>query len=196
LSPHLILGLFSLIVFVCFCLFLVLFLAPERAPEKTESEICETIAGLSLANTHAFDMLIGDSDYRVLRTKPELKAVSAKFRRDRRRIALLWLGELKKDVRLVWEFRRFLVRNGLPVTFREEAAIAFSGYFALLYLAAMSGIVFTCGPFVLAQTIRTARVPVERLSRLGAGLLARAPAAQKAQLELRWTKHVLAWNIG
>jgi hypothetical protein len=196
LSPHLVLGLFSLIVLVCLFLFLILFLAPEHAPAKTESEIRDTIVGLSLANVRDFGMLIGDSDYRVLRARPELKAVCAKFRRDRRRIALLWLGELKKDVRLVWEFRRFLVRNGLPVTFREEAVIALSGCFALVYLAAVRSVVFACGPFFLARTIRAARVPVERLSSRGAGLLARAPAPMRAQLEQRWTKHVLAWNMG
>jgi len=196
LSPHVIIGLFSLIVLVCLFLFLILFLAPERAPAKTESEIRDTIAGLSATNVRSFDMLFDDRDYRILRAAPELKAVCAKFRRDRRRIALLWLGGLQKDVLLVWEFRRFLVRNGLRVTFREEAAIALAGCFALLYLAAMHGVVFTCGPFALARTIRAARVPVERLSIQGAGLLARVPPPMRAQLAQRWTKHVLAWNLG
>lgn len=196
MSPHFVLGLFFLIILVCLFSFLILFLAPEREPERTESEIRDTIAGLSLANVRDFDMLIGESDYRALRAKPDLKAVCAKFRRNRRRIALLWLGELNRDVRVVWEFRRFLVRNGLSVTFREEAAIALSGCFALLYLAVMRSVVFACGPFALARTIRAARVPVKRLSSQGAGLLARAPAPVRAQLAQRWTKHVLAWNIG
>jgi hypothetical protein len=196
LSAHVVIALFSLLVFVCLFFFLALFLRPEHAPAKSESDIGHSIAGLSSANARDFAMLIGDSDYQVLRARPELKFVCARFRRDRRRIALLWLGELQKDVRLVWEFRRFLVRNGLVVTFREEAAIAFGSCFAIMYLATLRVAVFVCGPFVLARTIRAARVPVEHLSSQGAGLLARAPAPVRAQLAQRWTKHVLAWNLG
>jgi hypothetical protein len=196
LSASFVIAVFFLLVLACLSLFLVLLLGPEHGDAPQRSEIGDAIAGLSATNVRSFDMLFDDRDYRMLRAEPELKTVCAKFRRDRRRISLLWLGGLQKDVRLVWEFRRFLVRNGLRVTFREEAAIALAGCFALLYLAAMHGVVFTCGPFVLARTIRAARVPVERLSIQGAGLLARVPPPMRAQLAQQWTKHVWAWNLG
>lgn len=194
MSASFVMVVFFLVVLACLALFLVLLLGTEHGYGPRRSEIGDTIAGLSSANVRDFDMLFDDRDYSMLRAEPGLKAVCVKYRRERRRIALLWLGGLQKDVRLVWEFRRFLVRNGLRVTFREEATIALAGCFALLYLAAMHGVVFTCGPFVLARTIRAARVPVERLSSQGAGLLARAPAPMRAQLRQRWSQHVLAWN--
>jgi hypothetical protein len=194
LSAYSVIVIFSLVVFACLSLFLVLLLQPEPAAAPQESEVRDTIAGLSAANAQHFDMLFGDGDYRMLRARPELKSVCAKFRRDRRRIALLWLGELHSDVLLVWEFRRFLVRNGLPVTLREEAAIGFTGCLALAYLNAIRLTVVFCGPFVLSSALRSAKRPVERLSSRGAGLLARVPAPMRASLKQRWTQHVVSWN--
>lgn len=191
-----IIGVFLLIVFAWLSLFLLLLLKPEASAAPREPELRGTIAGLSAASAQHFEMLFVDGDYRVLRARPKLKGVSAKFRRDHRRIALLWLGELQRDVLVVWEFRRFLVRNGLPVTFREEAAIGCGACFALAYLNVLQLTVFLCGPFVFSGAVRSAKVPVERLSGRGAGLLSRAPDAMRVQLQRKWTQHVVAWNVG
>lgn len=195
-SPHAIIAVFFLSVFVCVCVFLFLALAPEHAPARSHSESRASIAGLSVDKVCDLEVFFGDRDYLALRSRPELKPVCAKFLRDRRRITLLWLGELQNDVRLVWEFRRFLVRNGLPVTFREEVSIASGACFALLYLAVARAVVLACGPIALSRAIRTARVPVQRLSTRGADLLANIPAAVRAQIEQRWSRHVLVWNMG
>jgi hypothetical protein len=196
LSPYTLIAIFSIFILVFLCLFLVLFLRPEQSTQGRESQIRGTIAGLSAANAQQFDMLFGDGDYRVLRGRPELKAVSAKLRHDRRRVALLWLGELQRDVLVVWEFRRFLVRHGLPVTFREEAAIGCGACFALAYLNVLQMTVFLCGPFVFSSAVRSAKFPVERLSGQGAHLLSHAPDAVRVQLQRKWTQHVVAWNVG
>jgi len=183
-------------VFVCLSLFLLLLLKPEPSAAPQESQIRDTIAGLSSASATHFDILFGDRDYLMLRSRPELKGVSAKFRHDHRRIALLWLGELHRDVLVVWEFRRFLVRNGLPVTFREEVSIGCGACFALAYLNVLQMTVLLCGPFVFTGAVRSAKSPVERLSGQGAGLLSRAPDAVRAQLQSKWTQHVVAWDLG
>ena len=196
MSAEFVIALFFLAVFVCLGLSLFLVLRPEHPATQSEPEIRDTIAGLSAARAQSFQMLFGEADYTALRAKPELKLVSAKFRRDRRRIALLWLGELQRDVHVVWEFRRFLVRNGLSVTFREEAAIGGAACFALAYLNVARLIVFMFGPFALSGAVRSAKVPVERLSGRGAGLLSRAPDAMRVQLQRKWTQHVVAWNVG
>lgn len=194
MSAHGVVELFFFIAFACFILFLI-FLLNSQAPAQTRNpEIRDSIAGLSSTDAPNLEMLFADRDYRTLCARPELKIVSAKYRRDRRRIALLWLGELQRDVRLVWEFRRFLVRNGLPVTFREEAGIAFAGSFALIYLHVTRLTVFFCGPFVLSGALRHAGSPVSRLSSRGAGLLARAPADARVRLEQKWAQHVLSWS--
>jgi len=196
LSPLILIAVFSIFIVLSLFLFLVLFLRPEEPIEAREPEIRDTIAGLSASNFHSFDMLFGNRDYRALRSKKELKAVSAKYRREHRRVALLWLGELQRDVRVVWEFRRFLVRNGLQVTFREEAAIACEACFAITYLNVASLSVFMFGPFALSGAVQSAKVPVEHLSKRGAGLLARAPATMRAQLQKRWNQHVVACDVG
>lgn len=192
MSAHLVIVLFSLLVFACLFLFLLLLFKPQPSSATHDTEFRDSIAGLSAANVQHLEMFFGDGDYRLLGARPELKAVSAKFRRDRRRIALLWLGELERDVHLVWEFRRFLVRNGLQVTFREEVAIASGACFALMYLKAVWLTVFLWGPFALSGALRGAKAPVRQLSTRGAGLLAHAPAPMRAQLQQRWARHLAA----
>ncbi len=120
--------------------------------------------------------------------------MSIQLRRDRRRIALLWLSRLQRDVHIVWEFRRFLALNHFSVTVGEEIGIGCTACFALLYLEAARIIVFVCGPFALRKAIRNTKVPLELLSNCGAHLLARAPAALRTQLEQEWTQQVLAWD--
>jgi hypothetical protein len=181
-----------MVVLACLFLFVLLFLTTEYSQPKSDLETCNTINGLSVVSLLSLDL--ARDDYRALRARPELKSVCAQYRRDRRRIALLWLGELERDVRLVWEFRRFLVRNGLAVTFREEAAIALVGSLAMCYLKTVRLAVFLGGPFILPGALRAARLPVLRLSNRGAGLLAKAPADTKAQIERKWTQHVLSWS--
>src|SRR5713226_7609927 len=90
----------------------------SKHPHDNQSHV--PVAGLSAVFLPSFDIIVGNDDYRKLRTRPELKSVREMFWRDRRRIVLMWLDELRKDVHILWKFRRFLVRNGLLVTFREE----------------------------------------------------------------------------
>ena len=193
LSASIVITIFLSLALFCLSLLLLLFFKPETPSERNRIA-SPAIAGLSTTHLQQLDILLGNEDYRKLRATPDLKALSVKFRRDRRRIALLWLGELQRDVRIVWKFRRFLVRNGLPVTFREELAIAFGASLAVLYLKTVWFLVFVSGPFVLSEMIRSARLPVERLSMRGASLLARAPASTRTQIEQRWAKHVLAMH--
>lgn len=193
MSAHLVIAVFLLIVCGSLVLFLFLLLKPQQSPAERESELCDSIAGLSSASAPDFRTLFADTDYRMLSARPELKSICAKYRSDRRRIALLWLGELERDVLLVWEFRRFLVRNGLPVTFQEELGIAFAGSLALIYLNAIRFSVLLFGPFVLPGALHTAKSPVVRLSRRGAGLLDRAPADTRNRLQQKWSQHVLSW---
>jgi hypothetical protein len=189
LNAYIIIVLFSALVLACLSVFLVFLVRPDHRRDQ-RSESLHAVAGLSAEPAAIFV----NSEYFALRARPELKSVCAQYRRDRRRIALLWLGELERDVRLVWEFRRFLVRNGLAVTFREEAAIALGGSLAMCYLKTVRLAVFFGGPFILPRALRAARLPVVRLSNRGAGLLAKAPADTKAQLERKWTQHVLSWS--
>ncbi len=165
------------------CLLFVFFLRHDGTPKHpNDNQAHVPVAGLSAAFLPPFDIIVGNDDYRKLCTMPELKSVREMFWRDRRRIVL----------HILWEFRRFLVRNGLLVTFREEVRVIFTGLLALLYLKVVRAAVFIFGPFALHGALGNARLLVERLSIWGEGALARVPAARKAEIEQRWTQQLLA----
>jgi hypothetical protein len=168
----------------------------HRGTDKLSSEkqVRARIAGLSAVFVPSLAIIVGNDDYRMLSTRPELKSVRKRFWRQRRRIVLMWLGELQKDVHVLWKFRRFLVRNGLLVTFREEVGVVFTGLLALVYLKVMRTAVFIFGPFALHRALGNARLLVERLSRWGEAALARVPAARKAEIEQGWTQQLVAMS--
>jgi hypothetical protein len=179
------------------CLFSVFCLRHDRIGGKhpTDNRPHVLVAGLSAALVPPFEIIVGTDDYRKLRTIPELKTVRGMFWRDRRRIVLLWLDELRNDVHVLWEFRRFLVRNGLPVTFREEATVVFTGLLALLCLNVVRAAVFVFGPFAVQGALGYARLLVGRLSTWGLAALAHVPATRKAEIEERWTQQLLAMGM-
>jgi len=186
---------FLLLAFLCLFLFVFFFLRLDGIAAKNLTDQTHHVAGLSAAFLPPFDIIVGNDDYRKLRTMPELKSVREMFWRDRRRIVLMWLGELQKDVHVLWKFRRFLVRNGLLVTFREEVSVVFAGLLALLYLKVVRAAVFIFGPFALYGALGKARLLVERLSIWGEGALARVPATRRAEIEKRWTQQLLAMGM-
>ena len=177
------------------CLLFVFWHDGTVGKQSADNQAHAPVAGLRAAFLPPLDIIVGSDDYRKLRTIPELKSVREMFWRDRRRIVLMWLAELQKDVHILWKFRRFLVRNGLLVTFREEVGVVFAGLLALLYLKVVRAAVFIFGPFALHGALGNARLLVERLSIWGERALARVPAARKAEIEQRWTQQLLAMGM-
>src|SRR5690242_6568460 len=163
--------------------------------KSSDNQVHVPLAGLSGASLPPFDIIVGKEDYDKLVKIPELKPVSEMFWRERRRVVLKWLGELQKDVHILWRFRRFLVRNGLLVTFREEVGIVFTGLLALVYLKVIRAAVFIFGPFALHGALENARLLVERLSIWGERAFARVPAARKAEIEQGWTQQLVAMGM-
>lgn len=178
-------------------LFLLLVFTRERTAQEqsTDREAHVPIAGLSAAFLPPFDIIVGSDDYRRLLNTPELNSVCAMFRRDRRRIVLMWLDDLRKDVHILSQFRRFLVRNGLRVTFQEEASVVFRGLLALLYLSVVRAAVFAFGPFALQRALGNVRLLVEQLSSWGVAALSRMPDTRKAEIVHRWTEQLMALGI-
>jgi hypothetical protein len=181
---------------VCFCAFVFLFLFQGELPSEVDHACRSHVAGLKSVYFPPFDVLAGYEDYRALVRRPELKSVSTRFRKERRRIVLMWLQELRRDLRLVWEFRKFLVRNGLPVTLRDELAVGLTAFAALTYIGILSLTVFVVGPFVPRGVLRKVRAPVERLSIQSAALLSRTTNKTRLQIEEMWAQHLLKWNAG
>lgn len=181
---------FVLAVVALLCAFLFFaFSGAERRAAPAQRAIKPSVGVASVSGIER--VLFTDRDYLQLRAVAKLKGTNQQLRRDRRRIALLWLSELRGDVHSIWEYRRVMVRNGLRVTFRDEIEIGFSACMALLWLGAARSMVFICGPFVLMGGLRKARVLVERLSIQAACLFARAPLELRAHLEQKWAQYVL-----
>jgi len=189
-APPVIIAAFGSLLFLVLIGFLFLSLGTRGAPRNSPPAELPSIAGVSTTNAQFLNIAFAASDFQALRTRPELKPVWEKLRRDRRRIALLSLSDLQSDVYLLWEFRRFLARHGLASNVREELAIGFESCFALVLLEAAKFVVFARGPFAFAGMFRSARNSVDRITRLGAGILARAPATQRTGLTQQWALHV------
>lgn len=171
-------------------------LNPKSGENAAVHQTHSPVPGLSSASFAHFDILIGKDDYHKLRARPELRSVRQKFWRDRRRITLMWLSELQRDIHTLWEFRRFLVRNGLRVTFQEEADLAFTASLALLYLRIIRVTVFILGPFTATVALKNARMLVQSLCSRGEALLARVPVLRKAEIEQGWAQHLLLLRAG
>jgi len=89
----------SLCALACLCLIFVVFSGVRQSPAEPEtSPRGRTLAGLSGASVEQLDLIFQSRDYRSLDGLPELTVARSRLRRDRRRIALLWLAELQDDV--------------------------------------------------------------------------------------------------
>lgn len=179
--------------FFCLCAFIFLFV--RRVEQFSKGDINMHVAGLNALHFSDFDILSGYRDYQTLRLRPELKSVRIKFRHDRRRIVLMWLEELQRDLQVIWEFRRFLVKNGVSITFHDEVAVGLAALVSLSYIRIMRLTVFILGPFKPRRALRDVRIPVEGLSVQSFALLARAPHETRARIEEMWTKHVVASRV-
>jgi hypothetical protein len=133
------------------------------------------------------DRLLDDTEYRVLRSNPALHLVAAKFRKDRRELALLWINVLLSDLRALWRFRRFLIQRGAPTNLGEEWVILRSLIAAMIFLNLLKLSVLALGPFAFARTAGHAYHPVDAMSRAAASVLGRIPSAGWPDLQRAWT---------
>jgi hypothetical protein len=133
------------------------------------------------------ERLFDDTDYRLLLSNPALSQVAAQFRRDRQELILLWISVLRNDLRALWRFRRFLIRNGAPTTLAEEWMIfrAFAGAVAFLKFLRLS--VVTFGPYAFSRKANRAYGCVETMSQATAAALGRTPRTGWSDLGRAWT---------
>lgn len=191
MTGHVLVVAFVLVVVALLCAFLFFtFSGAEHRAVPAQRAIKPSIG---VASASGFErVMFTDRDFLKLRATAKLNGLSQQFRRDRLRIALLWLSELRGDVHGIREYRRFMVRNGLRVSFWDEIEIGFGACMALFWLGAARYMVFICGPFVFMGGIRMARVLVERLSIRAACLVSRAPLELRSRLEQRRTRYILS----
>jgi len=132
------------------------------------------------------DLLMDDADYRVLRSNPDLRSVASQMRRDRRELALLWIGTLLGDLKTLRRFRRFLILHGAPTSFHEEWLILRNLFSAIIFLNVLRISVITFGPFAFSRISRRASHPVDVVSGTLAHVLGRIPSASWPDLHRAW----------
>lgn len=132
-------------------------------------------------------ILFDDTDYRILHDVSALKNIAWHLRRDRRRLSLLWLQLLRKDLSSLWRFNRLLTSYGASAGAVEELRVATSAIFGFVMLWCLSAVILVGGPFVLPALLRSARFRVEKLSHSCAGLLDRIPQAKWGEIQDAWT---------
>ena len=160
---------------------------PKTDADATALEALGQMLSLKGASFVQGDRLLDDTEYRLLRSNPDLHEVAARFRKDRRDLALLWIDVLLKDLEALWRFRRFIIQRGAPTKSGEEWAILRSYIVAQVLLNLMRVSVLTLGPFAFSHLARHARHPVDAMSRAAANALARVPSAGWSELERAWT---------
>jgi hypothetical protein len=183
LLMSLILGLLFFLVFF----YLALRGEPSQANDWALNEVYRIVdlQGLPFANP---DLLFRPTDYEMLRSRPQLLPLAKQLNRDRRDIVLSWLRLLEADVKTLWRFRRFLTRNGAPVTSAEEVRVAATAMLALVALGTLRVLVACLGPFRLASFLRQTRQLAEATLQLSADLLGRLPRAIWPEVDRRWNK--------
>jgi hypothetical protein len=131
-------------------------------------------------------VLFDEADYCSIASEPRFKAIAEQLRRDRRRMALAWLGLLRGDVHTLWRFRRLLTRFGVSTKAKEESAVAGTAIRLLLSLFCLRAVVAIFGPFAFASAAAKVRDRVRGFSSYCGGMLARLPAYKLTQLESDW----------
>lgn len=183
-----------LVALLCLSFILFAFWGLMRRPvERPVPRYYQTLAERAAGRIEELDLIFFQNrDYDLLSARRELRSVRAKLWRERRKIALLCLADVQNDADVLWRFRRFLVRNGLPVTFQDEAGILVAFLLLLSCLLISRSSVFFCGPFFSLRVIRATAVANERFSHRCDRLVSRMPREKRLELEQKWSQEIPA----
>jgi hypothetical protein len=93
---------------------------------------------------------------------------------------------LQADLKTLWRFHRFLIRQGAPARFQEEFQILQTYVLSVVLLSMFKIMVTTGGNFALSRSARRAERLVGRMSTAVANGLGRIPQAGWPELERSW----------
>ena len=182
--------LFLIVGIVLFIGFLAMSLrgAPKSVPDSSAlSAVTQMVAleGSSFANPNR---LLDDAEYQILLSNPDLRPLAKRFRKERQELAVLWISSLLIDVKTLWRFRQFLIRQGVSATLGEELEILQAFVLSVVFLSLVKASICVFGPFMLAQATRRARRGVDKMSYATAGVLGRIPPAGWPEIERSWAR--------
>lgn len=178
----------GLALFCCF-LFIGLWDFPGEVSQPPAVQAVRQMVKLDGLAFAGAPLLSDDTDYRMLLSHPALRETARKLRRDRRDLSLLWIGLLRKDLRALYRFRRFLVHRGAAAGLGEEMKILRAFVLSLLLLEWGGLVIRVAGPFALRGMGRRARDVVEVMSYAPALALSRIPQTGWPELEQSWAAH-------
>jgi hypothetical protein len=174
---------------ICFLASLLALLLWEPLTEQANSSAQTAVAqminleGLSFTSV---ERLLDESEYVILKSKHNLSEFATDLRRDRRKLLLLWLSMVLRDLKSLRRFRHFLIQQGASTTVKEEWAIWKSMTFAVILLQSLRLSVSVLGPYIPAKMIRRARNSVDLMSKATATVLGRIPSAAWPDIERQW----------
>jgi hypothetical protein len=181
---------------LCLILFLVFRLKREAPPHDFDRTTEHQIAGVTAVYVEHLETLFGREDYKRLGATPKLRPVRAQFRRERRWLVLMWLDELRRDIRMLRKFRRFLVAKELRASLGEELRALLAAVYALASVALVRLMVSAFGPFAVRGVLRKVQAPVARLAGDALHLLERVPSEMRPEIERTWARVVVASEAG
>jgi hypothetical protein len=158
---------------------------PQPAAPPSYGRLAQVVSlpGLSFAHP---DRLFDSADYEALRQAAGPAFLATALRRERRRLALLWLRLLRDDVNTLWRFRRLLAVHGSSAGAGGELRLALAGISATALIGALRVAVSVAGPFHAAAFCRASRRRVETIWQTCAALFSRIPADRASQFEQAW----------
>lgn len=140
-----------------------------------------------------FPRLFSDSDYRCLRSDIRLGHAAERLRKDRRRLAMKWLADLRSDVLALWRLRRLLTTYGISQGGGAELAMTIRALTILVSIALLRIGVFVFGPFAFARVAYRVRRNIEKYSRSCRAALGRLPRNKFADFSAEWrTRQMVA----
>ena len=163
---------------------LILWKGPTEESESARgmARLAQMISLPSLSFKNV-ELLLNDTDYRLLRSSPMLRLVAGQHWSDRRRMVLTWLRLLQRDLVALWRLRRLLSGHGVSTSIGEELRVAETALVALALVCSLRVAVALTGPFALVRVLQSTRRRVETISRSCAGLLARIPSSRWEEIE-------------
>lgn len=161
---------------------------PRRADKDDLAMIAVTeIVGPGGISFVRGERLLDDTEYKLLQSNPALSQVAVRLRSDRQELVLLWINTLLNDLRALWRFRQFVIRNGAPTRLSEEWVIFRSFVGAVLFLNTLKVSVVVFGPYAFSKATRRAYSCVETMFQAAAAVLGRTPQAGWSDLGRTWT---------
>jgi len=182
--------LFAILGLILFVSFLVIGLrgAPKTVPDSSALGAVSDILALEGSSFANPNRLLDDAEYQILLSNPDLRQVARQLRKDRQELVLLWISGLLADLKALWRFRQFLIRQGVAATFREEFDILQVFVLSLFLLTFMKVSIRILGPFAFVRMTRRAKGGVEKMSYATAGVLGRIPPAGWPEIGRNWSR--------